>query len=84
VFVEPIKFFFDEHVPQAAADGLRRRGVDVLTALEAGREGFPDNEQLVFAAQEGRVLVTMDADFLVLDAQGVPHAGIAYAHQGSP
>jgi hypothetical protein len=32
--------------------------------------------------QQERVLVTMDSDYLVLAAQRVSHAGIAYASQG--
>jgi hypothetical protein len=32
---ERIKFYMDEHVPRAVTDGLRRRGVDVLTTQEA-------------------------------------------------
>lgn len=67
----------------AVANGLRRRGVDVLTAHEAGRHGFPDDEQLTFAAQQGRVMVTMDSDYIALSAQGTPHAGIAYAKPDS-
>ncbi|HKQ77253.1 MAG TPA: DUF5615 family PIN-like protein [Blastocatellia bacterium] len=60
--MERIKFYFDEHVPQAVADGLRRRGVDVLIVHAAGRRGLSDDEQLAFASQQGRVLVTMDSD----------------------
>lgn len=81
--MERIRFFFDEHVPQAVADGLRRRGVNVLTTLESGRVEFADEDQLSFATEQARVMMTMDADFLALDAQGAPHTGIAYAQQGS-
>jgi predicted nuclease of predicted toxin-antitoxin system len=81
--MERIKFYFDEHVPQAIADGLRRRGVDVLTVQAAGRGGAPDDEQLSFASQQGRVMVTMDSDYLILAAQGDSHAGIAYAKPGT-
>ena len=31
-----VRFYTDEHVPRAAIRGLRQRGVDVLTAAEAG------------------------------------------------
>jgi hypothetical protein len=62
------------------AEGLRRRGVDCLTVQEAGRSGLSDPDQLAFARTEGRVLVTMDSDFLVLTSRGVSHAGIAYAN----
>ena len=36
---EPIKFYMDEHIPKAVTEGLRRRGVDVLTAQEADMLG---------------------------------------------
>ena len=81
--MERIKYYFDEHIPQAIVDGLRRRGVDVLTIQAAGRSGLPDDEQLAFATQHGRVMVTMDSDYLILAAQGQPHAGIAYAKPGT-
>lgn len=77
--MEQIKFYLDEHVPRALAEGLRRRGVDVLTVQEAGNSGLSDHEQLNFALEEGRVVVTMDSDFLRLAVQSLPHAGIAYA-----
>jgi hypothetical protein len=73
-----IRFYFDQHIPVVVARGLQRRGVDVLTAQEAGQCGFSDPEQLHFALQNGRVLVTFDADFLSLASGGVKHAGIAF------
>jgi predicted nuclease of predicted toxin-antitoxin system len=75
---DPIRFFFDQHIPPGAARGLRRRGVDVLTAQEAGRCGLPDPDQLQFATAEQRVVMTFDQDYLALHASGVPHAGIVW------
>jgi predicted nuclease of predicted toxin-antitoxin system len=74
---EKLRLYLDEHVPGPVARGLRRRGVDVLTTQEADRTGSADREQLEFARQEGRMLVTFDSDFLSL-AGGVQHSGIAY------
>ena len=74
-----VSFYFDEHMSNAVAEGLRGRGVDVLTTHEANRRGFSDEEQLAFAFQHGRVMVTMDSDYIALSAQGISHAGIAYA-----
>jgi predicted nuclease of predicted toxin-antitoxin system len=75
---EPIRFFFDQHIPAAVANALRQRGVDVLTAQDAARCGLPDTEQLVFATSQERVVVTFDTDYLALDASGLQHAGIAW------
>lgn len=75
---DAIRFYLDQQQSPAVAAGLRARGIDVLTAHEAGRCGFSDLDQLAFAAAEGRVLVTFDTDFLVLHANGESHAGIAW------
>ena len=45
--------------------------------------GANDAAQLAFAASHGRVLVTHDADFLRLHAEGTIHAGIAYCLVGA-
>jgi hypothetical protein len=76
---EPIQFFFDQHMPPGIAHGLRLRGVDALTAQDAGRCEFPDPDQLQFATVVERVMVTFDTDYLALDASGVQHAGIAWS-----
>ena len=73
------RFYFDEHIPLAIPKALVRNGVDVLTVRDSGRVAISDIEQLAFASQQGRVMVTMDSDYIALAAQGTPHAGIAYA-----
>jgi hypothetical protein len=78
--MEQIRFYLDEHIPSAVAEGLRRRAVDALTVQKAGRTGLTDPEQLSFAFRERRVMVTMDSDFLILASQGISHSGIAYAN----
>ena len=60
---EQIRFYMDEHVPAAVTQGLRRRGVDVLTVQGAGSCSAADEEQLAFALTQGRVIFTQDADF---------------------
>lgn len=75
---DSIRFYFDQHVPSAVAQGLSQRGIDVLTAQAAGRCGQEDTDQLQFATAERRVLTSFDADFLTLAATGLSHAGIAW------
>lgn len=79
---DPIRYFFDEHLPNAAARGLRSRGIDVLTAAEAGRLRYPDEEQLRFATADNRAMATFDADFLALASEfltnGESFAGVAF------
>lgn len=79
-----IRFYTDVHVPRAVTLALRRRGIDVLTAQDCGLERAKDTEHLDLAAHEGRVLITQDSDFLILNAAGISHAGIAYIRQGVP
>ncbi len=80
---ERIKLYMDEHVPRAVTEGLRRRGVEVLTAREADMLRADDEQHLALASREGRVVFTQDADFLRLHAAGYRHTGIVYAPQGT-
>jgi predicted nuclease of predicted toxin-antitoxin system len=66
---------------KAIAIGLRRRGMDVTTTPEAGLLGEEDEVQLSFAAQQERVLVTCDIDFLRLHSQDVSHQGIVFVRE---
>jgi Domain of unknown function (DUF5615) len=77
--------FFDQHVNRAVVSGLRRRGMDVVTAYDRGLSAADDDVLLATAAGEGRLMVTNDTDFLVWhskwQATGRNHAGIIYWHQ---
>jgi hypothetical protein len=75
---EAIRYYTDQHFPLPVSLGLRRHGIDVLTAQEAGRGAASDPDQLAFATAEERVLVTFDTDFLALHQSGAQHAGIAW------
>jgi hypothetical protein len=79
-----LRFYMDEHVPKAVTEGLRRRGVDVITVQELGLQAAEDARHLERASQDGRIVFTQDADFLRLHASGLPHRGIVYAHQQTP
>ena len=59
-----VRLYFDVHVPSATVDGLRLRGVDVVTAQEDGAAEFEDPQLLDRATELQRVLVTQDEDFL--------------------
>lgn len=77
---EAVRFYLDEHIASLVMRGLRQRGIDVLTADEAGRSGLPDPEQFEFATKEERVIVTFDADYLQLAACAAEHFGVAHCH----
>jgi len=75
----------DHNVRLAIAKGLRRRGIDVLTAFEDGQAEASDDALLGRAAELGRVVFTQDDDFLALAdrwrSAGRRFAGVVYAHQ---
>ena len=77
--------YMDHHVPAAITDGLRRRGVDVLTAEEDGTTRFEDSDLLDRATALDRVLFSQDRDLLIDSARrqnsGIPFSGVLYAHQ---
>jgi predicted nuclease of predicted toxin-antitoxin system len=78
-----IQFHLDENVDPAIATGLKRHGIDVTTTTDAGLLRAPDEEQVAYGFQSGRVIFTQDKDFLRIHATGTPHAGIAYCHRKS-
>jgi hypothetical protein len=78
-----LRFHLDEHVANAIATALRRRGIDVSTTFEAGLLGAEDRTHIEFAKAQGRVIHTHDSDFLALAESGVDHAGIAFCAPGA-
>jgi len=65
---------------------LRARGIDVITALEAGKIDRADSEHLDHATAQGRVLYSFNVgDFYRLHttflAEGKSHAGMILARQ---
>jgi hypothetical protein len=80
--VAEIRYHLDEHMRSAVAVGLRRRGIDVTTTIEAGLMRASDQEQLAFAFAHSRVFVTRDRRILASAVEGVPHAGIVIARTG--
>ena len=78
-----IRFHLDEHIDPAIASGLRRRGIDVTTTVEAGLRGADDRDHLSFGIAQDRMIFTNDPDFLRLHSQGAEHPGIVYCHQQS-
>ena len=73
-----MRFHLDEHVDPAIAQGLRLRGIDVTTTVDANLLSAPDESHLEFARREVRVIFTNDADFLRFATAGIEHEGIAY------
>jgi hypothetical protein len=79
----------DEMLSGTIGAQLRARGVDAVAVVEdASLVSTPDEELLVFAAQQQRVLITTNiADFAAIAtdwrASGRTHQGIVYVAQRS-
>ncbi len=59
-----MRLLFDENLSVLSAQWVTSTlGVDVLDARAAGLAGKTDQEIRRFAAETGRILVTLDADF---------------------
>src|SRR5947209_7131205 len=78
-----VALYMDHNVPRQVTLGLRRRGVDVITAYEDGAHQLTDPALLDRATALGRLLVSQDEDLLgeasLRQHQGIPFAGVAYA-----
>ena len=72
-----LRFYLDESVHVAVADGLQRRGIEATTAKDAGNLSLSDEEQLKYAIENNFVIV--DVDFLSL-AMKLEHNGIVFVH----
>jgi predicted nuclease of predicted toxin-antitoxin system len=85
-----LRLLLDEDISPRVADGLRRRGIDAVSVYDVGRANrrVADADQLAFAAEGGRVLVTYNrADYQALDArwrlEAREHAGILWCSERS-
>ena len=58
-----VTLYMDVHVPGPITRQLRRRGVDVLTAQEDGRDAVGDDQLLARATELSRVVFTHDIRF---------------------
>ena len=63
-----IRIYTDESVNVGVAEGLKRRGVDALSARDSGNLGLTD-EQLIYASEEIATIFTHDTDFLRIAAR---------------
>ena len=75
-----MKLYLDEDISPKVSVILRKKGIDAVSAHEAGMLEASDEEQLSFAASEGRTMVTRNRnDYITLTVQffeGLkPHKG---------
>jgi len=58
-----IKLLADENIPKSSIEFLIRKGIDVKTLPEYGKQGSKDKEVVELAIKEGRIILTQDLDF---------------------
>jgi len=75
----------DHNVPRAITNGLKLKGIDLITAYEDGSSQLGDTELLDRASKLERVLFTRDYNLLQEASKrqraGVAFYGVIYAHQ---
>jgi hypothetical protein len=76
--------YADECFPLPVVEALRRRGHDVLTAVEAGQanQSVPDTEVLALATKLGRAVLTLNRrQFIGLHSRNSAHMGIVVCNE---
>jgi Domain of unknown function (DUF5615) len=80
-----LSFYMDHHVHRSITEGLRRRGINVVTAFDDGRHEDEDEALLERAVELERIIVSQDDDLLKIathwqrSSRGFP--GVVYAIQ---
>jgi predicted nuclease of predicted toxin-antitoxin system len=81
-----IKFYTDVHISREAVRQLQLKGVDIIHCGDVGMSDADDTAHLEYATQNGRVMITCDADFEQINAAwqaaSRPHGGIVYITSG--
>jgi hypothetical protein len=79
-----LPLYMDHNVQAAIVSGTRRRGLDVLTALEDGYDQRADDEVLTRATELGRIVFTHDTDFIRITGEwlstGRSFSGVVFGH----
>ncbi|MBU4316882.1 MAG: DUF5615 family PIN-like protein [Proteobacteria bacterium] len=76
-----MRLYIDEDISPKVAQLLRKKGIDAVSAHEKGMIGASDEEQLIAAVNEKRVMVTRNRnDFIALTVRFFedlkPHYGL--------
>lgn len=85
----PIRLYLDEQVWPGLTDALATLGYDALHVYGVDRGGMTDDEQLTFAAEQGRAILTFNIKhFVPLTTlwyeAGRDHAGIVLSDELEP
>lgn len=82
-----IRLYVDEDtMDDELMEALRTHNIDAISVRDVSRQGHSDEQQLLYATEQGRVLYGFNVkDYVVLHSrfleQGLSHAGILLAHK---
>jgi hypothetical protein len=80
-----LRLYMDVHVKAAITAGVRRRGVDVVTAQEDGSQRLADAALLARTTVLDRILFSQDDDLLAIvrvhQREEDRFSGLIYGHQ---
>lgn len=84
-----LRYLLDENIHPRVAEAAWEHNVDVVSVIDLNRRGRTDREQLEFAAEQDRVLVTRNrGDYLHWTREffhaGRPHPGVLLVGEGLP
>lgn len=76
-----MRIYADENIERSIIEGLRRRGIEVLSTVELGYSGKPDEFHIKKASELKCVILTHDIDFLrQASSREVNHSGIIFTN----
>ena len=77
--VSQIYFYLDEDtINTALVKAMRNVNLDVVTVADAGRLGYPDEDQLVWATEKRRVIYSFNIEiFTVIASIFIAQAGLS-------
>jgi predicted nuclease of predicted toxin-antitoxin system len=76
-----MKIYADENIERSIIDGLRRRGIEVISTKEPGYISQPDEFHIKKAFELKAIILTHDIDFLrMVNSSEVKHRGIIFSH----
>jgi len=79
-----MKIYCDENIESAIVEGLKRRGIEVISTRDRKDLGKSDEYHLKRVSELGAVVLTHDPDLLKIahrwNQRGKEHKGILYVH----
>jgi predicted nuclease of predicted toxin-antitoxin system len=71
-----VRFYFDEMMPRPPVEQLANRGIETVMANDVNMTEKSDDAHLIYATENGFVLVTFDRAFAGRTAKQTDHTGL--------